>query len=535
MNSCLRSDRLRDQRGIRYQLPGQETVMGKQRLSQGRLGIWASSRLPILFRSIKGQIFIVFAVTFFSVCVLTLLNFWSLSTVKARLLLGERYDDLLNNILEMRRFEKNFLFFNDTESLREGLDYLKTINVLVDELSEDIISVTDRKTFQTFLGTLGEYDRAMNAYEAGGSTTSGREDIRARGKALVDYAEKLLETKRARIHKTIVQTSILPFAFLGIFFLLMLLIIKLISLGLLKPLGVVQSTIQRVGRGDYSPIPYEGLHTDEISGLIGAFNRMAQELEANQEDLLQARKMAALGTFTAGIAHELNNPINNISLTAETFVEGYSESMDEDAREMMFDMLAQAERAGDIVRNLLDFSRTERPAISSLNAAEVVQSTANLIRNQIMVSGIKLELEVPPDLPGVNGNLRNLQQVFMNLLLNAIHATPAGGTISITGRDESPDSVRIDVRDTGVGIAQDVLEHIFEPFFTTKEVGRGTGLGLAVTYSLVKRHGGRIEVKSELGRGSVFSIHLPKTKAAAADAGRLSGSGEDADANRDSG
>jgi two-component system, NtrC family, sensor kinase len=110
----------------------------------------------------------------------------------------------------------------------------------------------------------------------------------------------------------------------------------------------------------------------------------------------------------------------------------------------------------------------------------------------------------------VNGNLRNLQQVFMNLLLNATQAMPNGGTITVRARDELPNLVRFDVEDTGTGIDPNVLEHIFEPFFTTKEVGRGTGMGLAVTYALVKRHGGRIEVKSELGKGSVFSVFLPR-------------------------
>ena len=476
----------------------------------GRVSVWARHMLQPLFHSIKGQIFLVFAATFLSVCALTILNFWSLSTVKERLLLGERYDDLLNTILELRRFEKNYLFYNDEESLREEMYYLKVIDYLVDELADDLPKVTNKKTFQDFLTTLRAYDHGLSAYESDGKTALNRENIRQSGKALVDFADQFLKRKRDRIHNTLVRTFILPFAFLGVFFLLMLLIIKLISSGLLKPLSVVQSTIQRVARGDYSPIPYGGLQTDEISGLIGAFNRMAQELETNQEDLLQARKIAAIGTFTAGIAHELNNPINNIYLTAETLLDDYSENMDADGKEMILEILGQAERAGDIVRNLLDFSRTKRPKASSLNAFEILQSTVNLIKNHIMLSGIKLDMDIPADLPHVNGNLRNLQQVFMNLLLNATQAMPNGGTISVRANDELPDLVRFDVEDTGTGIDPNVLEHIFEPFFTTKEVGRGTGMGLAVTYALVKRHGGRIEVKSELGKGTVFSVFLPK-------------------------
>ena len=185
--------------------------------------------------------------------------------------------------------------------------------------------------------------------------------LRNIGKILTDSADRFREIKRNRIHATIERTSILPFAFLGTLFLLMVLIFWIISHGLLKPLDLVMETTRLVGRGDFSPIHYDGIRLEEISGLIEAFNRMAQELETNQEDLIQARKIAAIGTFTAGIAHELNNPINNIVLTAESFCEVYGERMDANCSEMLQDILSQAERAADIVKNVLDFSRTENP------------------------------------------------------------------------------------------------------------------------------------------------------------------------------
>ncbi len=497
------------------------------RLHTGIRSAWQGlPKMKVLFSSIKGQIFIVFAVAFLSLITLTLLNFWSLSVVKARLFLGERYYDLFNNILEVRRFEKNFLLYRDSESLHEGTGYLKQIDGLVSELSEDIIQVTSQKTLDRFVGSLKDYEQMMKGFEAQDAKARNGEEARQLGKVLVDFAEQLLNTKRDRIHKAIVQTSLLPFAFLVVFLLLMLLVVKLISHGLLRPLGVLQGTIQRVAKGDYRPTSYEGLHTDEVSGLIGAFNRMAEEIEANQENLLQARKIAALGTFTAGIAHELNNPINNIQLTAETYLEEYGGQLDADAREMMRDILSQAERASDIVRNLLDFSRTERPAFSSIDAMEIVRSTVALVKNQIMLAGIKLDLELMEPLPRVRGNLRNLQQVFMNLLLNAIQAMPDGGAITIAVAVHSPDLVRFDIGDTGVGIKPEVLDHIFEPFYTTKSVGRGTGLGLAVTYSIVKRHGGRIEARSELGKGTIFSVYLPIAREGAGGPERIGGETE---------
>jgi len=475
--------------------------------------ILGNRALRWLTGSIKGQIFIVFAVTFISLAALTLLNLWNLSTVKGRLLLGERYYDLLNNMLEMRRFEKNYLFYNDVASIQEGRYYFKVVDSLVSELSGAIINITDRKTFDQFRGVLRDYERMLGLYETEGRVAADPEQIRRQGKELTDFADKFLRIKQQRIRKAIVEVSVLPFAFLGIVFLLMLLVIRLVSLGLLRPLKVLQTTIQGVATGNYSPTSYDGLQTDEIHGLIGAFDRMARELEANQEHLLQARKIAALGTFTAGIAHELNNPLNNISLTAETYLEEYGSRMDAEAKEWIHDILTQSERACEIVKNLLDFSRTERPARSRIEAREIVRSTVALVKNQIMLAGINLEVEIPESLPPVRGNIRSLQQVFMNLLLNALQAMPGGGSITITVAAEPPDFVRFDIRDTGAGIKPEALEHIFEPFFTTKSVGRGTGLGLSVAYSIVKRHQGQIEVKSEIGRGTVFTVLLPVARA----------------------
>ena len=290
----------------------------------------------------------------------------------------------------------------------------------------------------------------------------------------------------------------------------MILVIKLISHGLLKPLDTVMSTTERVARGDFSPMNVETGHLQEIACLIDAFNRMARELETNQEDLLQARKIAAIGTFTAGIAHELNNPINNIALTAESFFEDYAERVDAEGKEMLRDILAQTERAADIVKNLLDFSRTESPVFSRLEPGEVLTRTLKLVKNQIKLAGLTLETVVGKNLPPIRGNLRNLQQVFMNLLLNAIQATPAGGLVRVGVEQCSDQWVRFEVRDSGPGIPAQIRQNIFEPFFSTKEVGKGTGLGLAVSYALVKRHEGRIEVSNgEEGRGAVFTVFLP--------------------------
>ncbi len=459
-------------------------------------------------RSIKGKIFVIFAVTFLSISALTAMNFWNLSTLRTRMVLSERYDDLLNNILELRRFEKNFLIYRDQQNILESKEYLGRIDILVGDLSEDLPQLDGKQPFADFKTTLLDYRHLVDRIADGDSAAP--EILRNLGKKLTDSADHFRELKRTRIHATIARTSILPFAFFAIFLFPMTLVLWLISHGLLKPLDVVMETTRLVGRGDFRPIRYDGVRLEEISGLIEAFNRMAEELENNQEDLVQARKIAAIGTFTAGIAHELNNPINNIALTAESFREEYINRMDDGCTEMIDDIISQAERAADIVKNLLDFSRTENPVFSKIAPEQILNSTIALVKNQFKMVGLRLETSVSRDLPLVRGNLGNLQQVFTNLLQNAIQATPQGGKIAMhVARSQVQGYISFTVEDTGSGIPADIQHKIFEPFFSTKEVGKGTGLGLAVSYSIIKRHGGRLEVFSEAGRGARFTVLLP--------------------------
>jgi signal transduction histidine kinase len=236
---------------------------------------------------------------------------------------------------------------------------------------------------------------------------------------------------------------------------------------------------------------------------------MARELEIRQEQLLHSRKLASIGTFVSGIAHELNNPLNNISLTAESLQLGCEAMPPEERKELIDDILIQADRASQVVKNLLDFSRAKRPELKKLQISEVIEETLKLVKSQLLIADIKLKLDISNDLPLIKGRRQDLQHVFLNIFLNAIDATDHAGTVSIKAHRESGGFIRIDVQDTGRGIEPGDMEHLFDPFFTTKEVGEGTGLGLSLSYGIIRTHGGHIEVKSELEKGTTFSIFLP--------------------------
>ncbi|MCB2185145.1 MAG: HAMP domain-containing histidine kinase [Deltaproteobacteria bacterium] len=462
--------------------------------------------------SIRGRILALFLVCLALGVALTGYHYWNLVSLRERFDLVEDFYRLFNNVLEVRRYEKNYIIFRDTKDLKEAVHYLDRTQELTTQLTADMKRVGGEREFAVFTNSMQAYSQVVANTLRDPTAAEDPFDlvkIRQEGKEMVDYTQHLLRLKRQRIHEALNRTMAIPMAFLGSFVVLLVVLGLLVSRNILRPLALIQRTTIEVARGNFQPIAYQARHQDEVSSLVEAFNRMALEIETRQEELVQSRKIAAIGTFTSGIAHELNNPINNIRLTAETLLDDVDNLTPAETSELSLDILSQADRAGEIVKNLLDFSRMDRPGFSTFTIGEVLDSTYKLVKNQIMVDGITLDSQVPPDLPPIQGSLRNLQQVFLNLLLNAVQAMPSGGSIRVTAVQEPPGFLRIDVSDSGGGIKPEDLEHIFDPFYTTKEVGQGTGLGLSVSYGLVKKHGGYIEVQSHTGQGSTFTVYLP--------------------------
>jgi len=451
-------------------------------------------------------------VCFSFIGVLTLLYYRNIFSLEQKLITVEHFDDLLNNILELRRYEKNFIFTRDIDSLHETIFYLFRVEDGARKLAESIERVAGGGGYRNLEERLYDYKLSLEKIADLSKQGEGQIDvveIREKGKALVDFAQMLKKLKRQLIQKTLTGTLGVPLAFLGTFAVLVLLVFHLITRSILKPLAIVQEATAQVAKETFEPIPYNAKGQDEISQLIAAFNKMAEEIKSGQEQLLQSRKMASIGTFTSGIAHELNNPLNNISITAESLLLEYPGTDNTEAHEMIQDIIHQADRASHVVKNLLEFSRTERPFLTHLSVKDVLEGTVRLVKNQIMVKGIQMEKEIADDLPAIRGKRQDLQQAFLNIILNSIQATDRGGLISIRTEKAQEGYIRVAIADTGSGIKPGDLAHIFDPFYTTKPVGEGTGLGLSLTYGIIKTHGGYIEVKSEVGKGTAFFINLP--------------------------
>ena len=238
--------------------------------------------------------------------------------------------------------------------------------------------------------------------------------------------------------------------------------------------------------------------------------RDVTEEKAIQRILLQTEKMAAVGQLAGGIAHEINNPLGAILAFAQLALR------DVEAETETWDFLKEIEegalRCRDIVQNLLTFSRPSRgDDIGEMDINGVIDRACVLLGHEFTDPRWHLELRCRPGLPPVRGNRNRMQQVVVNLLTNAKAAMPSGGSLTVETAMDDEGRVVLSVRDTGTGIPDAVLPHIFEPFFTTKDEGEGTGLGLALSYGIVKEHGGSIEVDTEPGAGTTFRVVLPRT------------------------
>ena len=240
-------------------------------------------------------------------------------------------------------------------------------------------------------------------------------------------------------------------------------------------------------------------------GRLIIFDDVTDRAELEQR-LVQADKLSSIGLLAAGVAHEVNTPLAVISTYAQMLAKQVA---DDSQKSLILDKIAkQTFRASEIVNSLLNFSRTSTTSFGSVNLNRVIQETLSLLDHQLTKSGIRIHSALEADLPAVHGNTGKLQQVFLNLFLNARDAMSAGGTLEVRSWSEGS-GARVEVGDTGHGIAPENLHRIYDPFFTTKAARKGTGLGLSVTYGIIQEHAGSIEVFNRPSGGAVFRLELP--------------------------
>jgi len=455
----------------------------------------------------------------FSICFLFMGGIIGVSYVNLRRLTRslevlETAEQLNSAILEMRRYEKNYFLLRLDSDYEENVTYTNQLGVLLSRESETLTEVLGEGNYERFVRHCDEYGAEMEELHRTDCAIHACDDlqaeIRGTGQALIILADQLVSTERRAIDKR--MQDLIPLPLLGLVALLVLMGAVVIFIGdrVVRPLARIARESEAVAAGYFHQITPYGDPKNEIQALVAAINRMVAELEKRQEQLVRSRQIASLGTLSAGIAHEINNPLNNISLILESMLEDAETLGGPECKTLLQEAMDQADRASDIVKNLLEFTRASHPRPEDVNLEDLVDKTARLVHNELDLHHIKFAKEVRRQLPRIRLEKGGLQQVLLNLIMNSIQAMEDGGELRIVlDRSESLDEARIDVIDTGPGIPEDIKGQIFDPFFTTKKNGVGTGLGLSVSYSIIAKNGGRMTVTSEPDQGTCFSIFLP--------------------------
>jgi len=438
-----------------------------------------------------------------------------LTRLEKRLGFLEVADRVDAELLQARRYEKNFFLYG--EDLEKAKGHVAEARRLVTASRVEFGGLVGVEANNTLVATT-EYERFLDDFEQPHQLPAPviEERLRILGGRMVEAAERMSARERARVEADFRFQRRIPLYFLAAIAVVSVMGGLFLTHHILRRLSRLDAVARRIGNGDFTPIMPTRPTRDEFTNLAIALNHMMAELDQRQRALVRSHKLRAVGRLTAGIAHELNNPINNIMLTAAMLEEDYA-ALDEAERvEMVRDLMEQSERARRIVRNLLDFARESEMTVEAIEISEVIRHSLELVGNQLNLAKVRAQVDIEDGLPPVSGDANTLCQVFVNLFMNAADACPDGGRLTVTAKAGGADKVTVSVMDTGSGIPENFIDSVFDPFFTTKSIGRGTGLGLSVSLGIVRKHGGDISVESVPGVGTTFTVTLPATSVLAA-------------------
>ena len=547
---------------------------------------------------IREKLLFGFGFYMFLAVILGFLGYKDLQTITKRLVLVEHADDLTNTILEIRRYEKNYLLFRDKASLQEvkkylgalqknvenikveitkeiGTDhYAMTINAIADyerlfnritensrsqeqlglmvrttarnieqrltntslqkflalrRYEKNLMVYQDAPTHKTFIDTYKTFpaDKEIDnyailvskLYELYNDEKASVEMLRLKAREIQSFTENLSKKERTDISAIIKKSMWMLFlALLTIIILGMIINIKLAT-SIALPIRKLEKITKKIASGDFSEA-IEVSGRDEIASLERSFNQMEEKLKSamdslgktvemlqeKQAQLVEAEKLASIGKLAAGIAHEINNPLTSVLTFSSLLLEQCPEDDPRHGRLKM--IVKETTRARNIVRHVLSFAKEAPLRTEKININQPVTEIVESLIAQEAFKGIELDLDLAKDLPDIFIDPVQIGQVVLNILLNATHSIISPGKIQVFTR-AAGNFIELIVSDTGKGIPEEHLQKIFDPFFTTKDKSKGTGLGLAVSYGIIKKHGGDIEVRSTVNEGSTFIVRLP--------------------------
>lgn len=448
----------------------------------------------------------------FNIGLILLIGFFAMQNLNlmlTKLRFVEIADDLNASFLEMRLSEKNYFLYHDESALLDLKEKIDSTMKSVDLVGKDISRAIGQENLDQLKSYLNRYSQVVDDVN-----TSRRGDmqmeaiLRTKGKNLREFSNTITRLERKGVNDIIAKSKNVLFYSFWAVVATAVIVSHFISQRILRSLRQIQRLAKSISQGNFNKI--EGVApADEFGSVITAINSMSEELRNREEELIQSKKLASLGILTAGVAHELTNPLNNISMIAQNYQEFYDVLSERNRLELMKKIEGETERIAEIVKNLLDFSRPKEAKLEEREINDAVRKALELMQNTLDISNIEVILSLIEGLPRVRIDDHQVQQVLVNLIVNAVHAMDPGGRLSVATRlGSGGDTVKILVGDDGKGIPAEFIPHIFDPFFSTKGVG-GTGLGLSVSYGIIKNHKGTIKVESTVGAGTTFIIEFP--------------------------
>lgn len=471
----------------------------------------SSLRKKIILGYIAGLVIILIAASFI------LLN---LVFIEERIKFFSVITRFVDTVLEIRRYEKNYFLYKQPDDLERLQEYIDNALVILKRnysnfdiirpSSLDIKQGDDRSTSDIAIEMISRYKILIQtAKEERDVDDALQEEVRKTGHELTKLAEDLSNSERDIIKKTIVSTKRSLILSLVVFFTGTVFIGIMVSTLVIRPLKELEQSMNSIASGRFEMLHIDS-HDQEIISLKKAFERMVKEI-FSQRDIIRSEKLKSLGTMLAGIAHEINNPLSNISTSAEILEEEINGPDSEFKKELIQQIIRETDRARDIVRSVLDYTREREFRKEEVSLSELISRTMRFVKSDIP-SHVTIHLDIPEGLV-VRVDRQKLQHALLNIIKNAIDAMSdinREGILAIKGYELGDTLVSIEISDTGTGISDDNLHKIFDPFFTTKDVGKGTGLGLFISHNIIRQHRGEISVKSTPGRGTTFTITLPK-------------------------
>jgi len=479
-----------------------------------------------------------YAIVAIIVC-LSIFTFIELRFLEKTMIFRDVISEFFDTTLEIRRFEKNYFLYRKESDYRENLRYISRARELLDVNFGGLAGIADNEQIARLRKDLERYNELIEQYAGayGADKQSGIQNtilewkIRETGKDIITIAENISKNERQYLQKILNHSqNIIIFSIVFLSF-LVISIGQVLSRMIVRPLKLLERGMEVIAQGKFETISIDSKDR-EIVSLTNAFTKMLKELELRQRHLIQSEKLASLGTLLSGVAHELNNPLSNISSSCQILMEEIEESDMEYKKELLSQVDEQTDKARNIVRSLLEFSRDKEFKKETVFVKKIFEETIRFLKGQIPTK-VEIVMDIPEDIT-IYADKQRIQQAFLNLVKNAVESIPEEGAVFIEAHihsavdkleeDETEiynylryrgkctieeDTVDIKIKDTGSGIPENLLPKVFDPFFTTKDVGKGSGLGLFIVHEIVEEHDGCIAVDSKEGKGTIFLIRLP--------------------------